>query len=220
LTRNAYDFVAISGNVSAGDSTTPNAMGGQNLTGRGTGFSINGQRMSGTEILLDGQENVDVFGANIGQQIPIDTVQEYRVITNNFEAEYGRASGGVVNLTTKAGTNSFHGTVWEFNRTAWSTANTYANDAQNAACLADGSCTSSTLPNPKGGYTRNQFGFQAGGPIIRNKLFASLGTEWTRVRSSSVQTQEILDAAFISLMPANIQSYFSAYGNGAPAASS
>ena len=220
LTRNAYDFVAISGNVSAGDSTTPNAMGAQNLTGRGTGFSINGQRMSGTEILLDGQENVDVFGANIGQQIPIDTVQEYRVITNNFEAEYGRASGGVVNLTTKSGTNNFHGTVWEFNRTAWSTANTYANDAQNSACLSAGTCTSSTLPNPKGGYTRNQFGFQAGGPIIRNKLFASLGTEWTRVRSNSLQTQEILDPAFISLMPANIQSYFSTYGTGAPAATS
>jgi Carboxypeptidase regulatory-like domain len=220
LTRNAYDFVAISGNVSGGDSTTPNAMGAQNLTGRGTGFSINGQRMSGTEILLDGQENVDVFGANIGQQIPIDTVQEYRVITNNFDSEYGRASGGVVNLTTKPGTNSVHATAWEFNRTAWSTANTYANDAHNNACLADGTCTPSTLPDPKGGYTRNQFGFQIGGPFIRNKLFASLGTEWTRVRSNSLQSQELLDPAFIAMMPANVQSYFTAFGTGAPAASS
>ncbi len=220
LTRNAYDFIAIAGNVSSGDSTTPNTMGSQNLSGRGTGFSINGQRMSGTEILLDGQENVDLFGADIGQNIPIDTVQEYRIITNNFDSEYGRASGGVVNLTTKSGTNTLHGSAWEFNRTAWSTANTYANDAHNDACLAAGTCTPSTLPNPKGGYTRNQFGFQLGGPIAKNKLFASLGVEWTRVRSNSLQTQEVLDPGFIALMPANIQSYFSAFGSGAPAPSS
>ena len=217
LTRNPYDFIAISGNVSGGDSTTPNTMGSQNLTGRGVGYAINGQRESGTEILLDGQENVDLFGANVGQQIPIDSVQEYRVITNNFDTEYGRASGGVVNLTTKSGTNALHGSAWEYNRTAWSTANTYANDAHNAAFLAGGG--TGPLPDPKGGYTRNQFGFIVGGPIIKNKLFFSASTEFTRVRSNSLQTQEVLDPAFIALMPTNIQNYFNAFGSGAPAAS-
>ncbi len=217
LTRNAYDFIAISGNVSGGDSTTPNTMGSQNLTGRGVGFSINGQRMSGTEILLDGEENVDLFGADIGQNIPIDAVQEYRIITNNFDAEYGRASGGVVNLTTKSGTNAFHGSGWEFNRTAWSTANTYANDAHNDAFLANGG--TGPLPDPKGGYTRNQFGFMAGGPIVKNKLFAFISTEWTRVRSDSVQTQEVLDPTYLSMLPTNIQNYFSTYGTNAPAGS-
>jgi len=219
LTRNPYDFVAISGNVSGGDSTTPNTTGSQNQTGRGVGFSINGQRESGTEILLDGLENVDLFNATFGMAVPIDSVQEYRVITNNFDSEYGRAAGGVVNLTTKTGTNAFHGSAWEFNRTAWSTANTYANDAQNAACLSAGTCTNSTLPAPKGGYTRNQFGFEAGGPFIKNKLFAFLSTEWTRIRSNSLQTQEVLDPAYISMLPANIQAYFAAFGSGAPAAS-
>jgi len=217
LTRNPYDFVAIAGNVSNGDSTTPNSMGSQNLTGRGVGFSINGQRMSGTEILLDGEENVDLFGAGIGQAIPIDSVQEYRIITNNFDAQYGRASGGVVNLTTKSGTNAFHGSLWEFNRTAWGTSNTYANDAANAACLTAATCTNATLPDPKGQYTRNQFGYEFGGPLIKNKLFAYLSTEWTRVRSQPIETQEVLDPAFIAMMPANIQSYFAAYGSGAPA---
>jgi len=83
LTRNPYDFVAISGNVSNGDSTSNGEMAGQELASRGVGFAINGQRESGTEILLDGVENVSVFGASVGENIPLDGVQEYSVITNN-----------------------------------------------------------------------------------------------------------------------------------------
>jgi hypothetical protein len=201
LTRNPYDFVAISGNVSNGDSTSNGGMsGGQELSSRGVGFAINGQRESGTEILLDGVENVAVFGVSVGEDVPLDSVQEYSVITNNFSSEYGRASGGVVNVITKSGTNNFHGAGWEFNRLSAYTANTYNNDA---------------LDIPKGSYTRNQFGFQAGGPLIKNKLFISESTEWTRVRSSSAQTEEVFDPAFIAAMPANAQAYFAAFGTGA-----
>jgi hypothetical protein len=204
LTRNPYDFVAISGNVSNGDTTSngatmSNGGGGQELTNRGVGYSINGQRESGTEILLDGVENIAVFSVGIGNNIPLDGVQEYSIITNNFSSEYGRASGGVVNVTTKAGTNGFHGSAWEFNRLAAYTANTYNNVA---------------LGDPKGQYTRNQFGFQVGGPIVKNKLFASETTEFTRVRSDSVQTEEVFDPSFIALLPANAQAYFAQYGTG------
>lgn len=211
LTRNPYDFVTLSGNVSSGDNSTNSMSSGQNLTSRGVGVAINGQRESGTEILLDGVENVAVFSAGIGEQIPIDTVEEYSVITNNFSAEYGRASGGVVNLTTKSGTNNIHGGAWEFNRLSAYTANTYANDAANAAA--------GSIVAPKGIYTRNQFGFDLGGPIKKDKLFVFEGTEWTRVRSSASETQEILDPAFISMLPANAQAYFTKYGTGAAAAS-
>ena len=200
LTRNPYDFVAISGNVSNGDSTSNGEMAGQELSSRGVGFAINGQRESGTEILLDGVENVSVFGVSVGENIPLDGVQEYSVVTNNFSAEYGRASGGVVNVTTKAGSNNWHGSAWEFNRLAAYTANTFNNDANQI---------------PKGGYTRNQFGFQAGGPIMKNKLFISGSVEWTRVRSSSRQTEEIFDPAFLAYLPTNAQSYFSTYATGA-----
>lgn len=215
LTRNPYDFVAISGNVSNGDTTSNGATmtsggGGQELSSRGVGFSINGQRESGTEILLDGVENIAIFSVSIGENIPIDGVQEYSIVTNNFSAEYGRASGGVVNVTTKSGTNAFHGSVWEFNRLAAYTANTYNNDALNNAFLAGGG--TGPLPDPKGGYTRNQFGFQAGGPIIKNKLFVSESTEFTRVRSNAVQHAEIFDPTFIAMLPANAQAYFSAFG--------
>jgi hypothetical protein len=128
LTRNPYDFVVLSGNVSSGDNTTNNANSSQNLTSRGVGYAINGQRQTGTEILLDGVENISVFSDIVGEQIPIDSVQEFNIVTNNFSAEYGRASGGVVNLTTKQGTNRFHGSGWEFNRLSAYTANTYQND--------------------------------------------------------------------------------------------
>lgn len=211
LTRNPYDFVTLSGNVSNGDNTTNSMSSGQNLTSRGVGFAINGQRESGTEILLDGVENVAVFGASVGQDIPVDSVQEYSVITNNYTAEFGRASGGVVNLTTKTGSNNLHGSVWEFNRLSAYTANTYANDAANSAA--------GSIVSPKGIYTRNQFGFQVGGPILKDKLFFSAATEWTRVRSSATETQEVLDPSFLGLMPANVQAFFKTYGTGAVPAS-
>jgi hypothetical protein len=216
LTRNPYDFVALSGNVSSGDNTmggmsSSGGNSGQNVSNQGVGVAINGQREAGTEILLDGAENVAVFSLLIGNQTPIDSVQEYSVVTNNFSAEYGRASGGIVNLTTKSGTNAIHGSAWEFNRLSAYTANTYANDAANQAA--------GSIVDPKGSYTRNVFGFAAGGPIMKNKLFIFESTEWTRVRSSASETQEILDPAFISLLPANTQAYFKTYGTGAAPAS-
>lgn len=206
LTRNPYDFVTLSGNVSAGDNTTNSMSSGQSLTARGVGVSINGQRQTGTEILLDGVENVGVFNLSVGDQTPVDSVQEYSVITNNFSAEYGRASGGVVNLTTRSGSNQFHGSAWDYNRLSAYTANTYANDAANAAA--------GSIVAPKGKYTRNQFGYAGGGPILRDRLFLFESTEWTRVRSSAAETEEVLDPGFIAMLPSNAQAYFNAYGKG------
>jgi Carboxypeptidase regulatory-like domain len=194
LTRNPYDFVALSGNVSNGDNTASGAV--QNGANRGVNFSLNGQRNSGTEILLDGVENISVFGDAIGINVPIDAVQEYRVITNNFSPEYGRASGGVVALATKSGTNQFHGTVFEFNRISALTANTVTN-AQTGT--------------PKGIYTRNQFGGAVGGPIYKDKAFFFGSTEFIRVRSSAPSVVAVLDPAFLALTPTNIQAFYTAY---------
>jgi len=205
LTRNPYDFVALSGNVSNGDLTSdggspnPTTTVGQSLTARGVGFSINGQRESGTEVLLDGVENVGVFVDSAGQPVPVDSIQEFSIITNNFDSQYGRASGGVVNVDSKAGTNTIHGSAFEFNRLSAYTANTYGNVANDV---------------PKGIYTRNQFGYNIGGPIMKNKLFAFFSQEFTRVRSSSNQTEEVFDPSFISLLPANSQAYFTKFGTG------
>ena len=199
LTRNPYDFVALSGNISSGDQTS--AGGSENVTTRGVGFNINGQRSTGTEILLDGVENISVFGDGVGIKVPIDAVHEFRVITTNYEPQYGRASGGIVSVATKAGSNRFHGNVWEFNRIAAYTANTVTNAQEGL---------------PKGQYTRNQFGFDVGGPALKDKLFFLGSTEWTRVRSNAVQTASIPTPQFLALAAPNVQSYFNTYGKNAP----
>ena len=199
LTRNPYDFVALSGNVSSGDQTS--AGGSQNVTTRGVGFNINGQRSTGTEILLDGVENITVFGDAVGIKVPLDAVHEFRVITTNYEPQYGRASGGIVSVSTKAGSNRFHGNVWEFNRISAVTANTVTN-AQSGT--------------PKGQYTRNQFGFDVGGPVLKDKLFFLGSTEWIRVRSNATQLASVATPQFLALTAPNTQAFFSTYGTGAP----
>lgn len=216
LTRNPYDFVAISGNISNGDagSSGSSSMGtnSQNSTTRGVGFNINGQRSTGTEILLDGVENVSVFGDGIGTFVPLDSIQEYRVSTSNFEAQFGRASGGVVNVSTKTGSNSFHGDVWEYNRISAYTSNTETNDQINSAFLAGGG--TGALPAPKGTYTRNQFGFMVGGPIKKNKLFLFGGAEWIRVRSAAVLVSGVPTPQFLATTASNVQDFFNNYGGG------
>ena len=146
------------------------------------GSLINGQRSASTSILLDGAENVDQYTATVGQTIPLDSVQEFRVITNGMTAEYGRAAGGVVNVATKSGTNQFHGTAYEFNRISALASNTYNNAANDIT---------------KPVFTRNQFGYSIGGPIKKNKLFFFNNTEWVRVRSEGAQITQVLDPAFL-----------------------
>jgi outer membrane receptor protein involved in Fe transport len=189
-TRNPYALVGTSGNVSE----DPNS-------NRGAGFSINGMRSASTDILLDGAENVSTFDAKIGQTVPLDSVQEFSVLTNNFTAEYGRASGGVVNLVTKSGTNTFHGSAYEYNRVAALSANTFQNNANGT---------------PKGGFTRNDFGFSIGGPVIKNKLFFFNNTEWIRVRSSAPINYNIIDPGSIPSLGASSQAFFAAYGKLSP----
>jgi carboxypeptidase family protein len=188
ITRNPYDLVAISGNVSAGDPT--------NMTMRGTGFAINGQRSASTNILLDGGENVDAFVAGVGQSVPLDGVQEFRIITSNFSAEYGRASGGIVNVATRAGSNNFRGSLYEFNRLSALASNDFDNNAQGI---------------PKGTFTRNQFGYSIGGPIIKEKLFFFSSTEWTRVRSTGEVISIVPTPELLGVSNANTQSFFSHY---------
>ena len=103
ITRNVYDLVAVAGNVSGG-----NVADGEEwtTTTRGTGYNINGQRASSTNILLDGSANNNEFDTTVGQHVPLDSVQEFSVVTNNFSAQYGRATGGIVNVPTKSGTNT------------------------------------------------------------------------------------------------------------------
>jgi outer membrane receptor protein involved in Fe transport len=208
LTRNPYDFAALSGNVS-GD---PNGSTGPN----GVGIAINGLRSASTEILLDGVENVNLFGAAVGQTIPLDSAAEFRLISNGFSAEYGRASGGIINLATRSGTNSYHGALYEYNRISALAANTYNEDSVNYYNNLAG------LPNlPHDRFVRNQFGYALGGPVgpkLKDKVFFFSNTEWTRVRSAGQQFAEIPTQAFIATTAPNTQAFFTQYGKLAPGA--
>ena len=128
--------------------------------------------------MLDGVANNDEFTAAVGQVVPLDSVQEIGIITNNFTAEYGRASAGIINVTTKSGTNGFHGTAYEFNRVSDLASNSFNNNAYG-------------MDKPI--YVRNQFGYSLGGPVKKNKLFFFSSTEWTRVRSAANLTAIVPD---------------------------
>lgn len=190
LTRNPYALAVTAGNVSEADPS-----------GRGVGVSINGQRAASTAILLDGGTNSDEFTATVGQAIPLDAVQEFSLLTNNFTAEYGRASGGVVNLVTKSGTNEYHGTAYWFGRYSKLTSNTFENNANG-------------IPRPV--FTRNQFGYSIGGPVFKEKLFFFQSTEWTRVRSAAPRIVLVPTDQFIGAAAAATRNFFSAYGKLKP----
>ena len=159
LTRNAYQFTELAGNVSDAGLGT-----------RGAGVAIDGQRESSTNVMLDGADNNNEFTGSIGQLVPLDAVSELSVLTSDFTAEYGRASGGMVGLAGRSGGTALHGAAYEFNRVSRLTSNSFQDNA-------DG------LREP--GFDRNQFGYAVGGPAIRNKLFFFSSTEGTRVRSEA-----------------------------------
>src|SRR5215213_10269629 len=133
VTRNPYDLVQLSGNAATDDPSTSQNDTAGTATYRGAGVSLNGQRAASTNILLDGADNNNSYTATVGQLIPLDSVQEFRVVTSNFSAEYGRASGGVVNVATRAGSNAFHGTAYAFNRISRLASNGFDNNAKDLA---------------------------------------------------------------------------------------
>ena len=147
LTRNPYALISTVGNT-----TTADPAGAS----RGVGVAMNGLRSSDVGILLDGVPNSNNFDTKVALKTPLDSVGEVTVLTNGFTAEYGRALAGIINVETRSGTNDFHGTVYEFNRVSALASNSFDNNANSLA---------------KPTFVRNQFGFSAGGPIIRDKLF-------------------------------------------------
>jgi outer membrane receptor protein involved in Fe transport len=208
LTRNIYSLVLTSGMVSE-DDPSGGIINGR-IVGRGAGPAINGLRSASTNILLDGGANNDEFTASVGQPVPLDSVQEYSIITNQFSAQYGRAAAGVVNVATKSGTNSFHGTVYDFNRVSALASNTFDNNAHGRNPVTG------QPVSPKPVFTRNQFGYSVGGPIKKSKVFFFSNTEWTRIRSAGNINLLVPDPALLAAANANTQSFFSTFGRLRP----
>jgi hypothetical protein len=133
---------------------TNGATGGR-IVGSGT-FAANGQRSDMNNFMLDGVDNnnnvVDFLnGATYSVRPPPDALSEFKVQTSNYSAEFGHAAGAVVNATIKSGTNSIHGSLWEYVRNTSLTAKDW----------------NATKVQP---YHENQFGATLGLPIIKKKL--------------------------------------------------
>lgn len=124
-------------------------------TSAGT-FNIAGGRSDSVTFLLDGGVNNNLLSNGVVYNPDPDTVQEFRILTSNYTAEYGRNAGGVISVVTKSGTNQIHGSVFEFNRNDTFAANSYFNNKNDL---------------PKNNLNRNQYGFTLGGPFQKNKLF-------------------------------------------------
>jgi hypothetical protein len=177
ITRDPYSLVLLS----PGTSQTNTRLGG---------FTVNGSRERNNNFLLDGVDNNDTSVPGIAGGVLSanpDSTEEFRVITNNFNAEFGRNTGAIVDVVTKSGTNSFHGGVYEFGR--WN-AFGGARDWFNPATDASGS---HQKQNP---YVRNQFGYSLGGPIIKNRTFFFFNNEFQRFRTTLTNFATVPTAAF------------------------
>jgi hypothetical protein len=127
-------------------------------------WSINGSRNSSTEFFLDGASNNGQMGSNNIAYVPIvDAVQEFQVMQNLYNAEYGHTGGGILNVVLKSGTNQFHGGVWEYMRRTALDANTFQNNAcAGAACSPASLDANGKAKRPT--HYLDQYGFQLEGP--------------------------------------------------------
>jgi carboxypeptidase family protein/TonB-dependent receptor-like protein len=161
LPLNGRNFTQL-GDLIPGVVAAPTGLGGQpgDATPGGFGattaaFNVNGMRNQSNNFILDGTTNNDTFNTGFVMRPPPDAIQEFKIQTHSYAAEFGRNAGAVVNVVTKSGTNTLRGAAWEFNRDD-------SLQARNYFAL-------STQPRPE--LKQNQFGAAAGGPIQKSRLF-------------------------------------------------
>src|SRR3954466_9438409 len=195
--RNFLDFTLL----------TPGVVRDPTRTGD---LSFGGQRGTSNSLLIDGSDaNNTFYGQSVGRtgtgrnpySFSEDAIQELQVNTNNYAAEIGRAGGGVINVITKSGTNSFHGDAFEFYRDKALNANTWDNNAQG---------------RPKRAYHFNQFGGDLGGPILKNKLFFFFDYDGQRNTTPNVVTPGVFPAATDTVgqqVLASLAPYLASYAN-------
>lgn len=141
--------------------------------------AVNGARSDQSNVTLDGIDaNDQGNGYAFTSVLPVtlDSVEEFRVTTTNYNADQGRSSGAQVSLVTKSGTNKFHGSLYEYNRNTATSANDW---------FIKASEMSQGLPNTPPKLIRNIYGGSLGGPIVKNRLFFFINYEGTRQREEN-----------------------------------
>jgi outer membrane receptor protein involved in Fe transport len=205
LPINGRDFVKLAtlvpgaGADANGDSDSPGALGT---------FSVNGNRGRANNYLIDGTDMNDgyrndpaineggVFGTP-ATLLPTDAVAEAGLLSN-MEAEYGRNSGGVMNIVTKSGTNSMHGSVFEYFRNNALDARNYFNFA-----VPTNTPIGTFNAQPQDAFHNNQFGGSVGGPIVKDKTFYFLSYEGWRERGGIPTTASVPTQAEVNAFGAN-----------------
>ena len=182
LPLNGRNFTQL-GTLIPGVVAPPGALGGQdgnatpggfgNVTG---GFNVNGQRNQSNNFLLDSATNNDSFNTGFVLRPPPDAIQEFKILTHSYDAEYGRNAGSVVNVVTKAGTNQWHGGAWEFNRDDRLQATNFFAAAKPA-------------------LKQNQFGGAFGGALVKSRLFNFSYFEGFQNKQGVTDTRTVLSAA-------------------------
>ncbi|HKV78000.1 MAG TPA: TonB-dependent receptor [Candidatus Sulfotelmatobacter sp.] len=161
-----------------------------------------GARESGTAYLLNGGDDNDNFSEGaINIHPPLESVQDFSIITNSMSAQYGRGAGAVVSASQKSGTNRFHGSVYEFNRNASLNANDFFYNRQ---LVQQGPPPNPQLLSKRPKYIRNQFGGEVDGPIIKNKTFFSFAYDRIKLLSGSTSANNFVPtSAAIAFVKAN-----------------
>ena len=159
------------------------------------GFSVGGGRADSITYLLDGGVNNDLMGNEVVLNPNPDAVEEFRILTSNYTAEYGRSGSGIISVVTKSGTDQIHGSAFDFVRNTVFDANSYFNKQEGL---------------PRNNLIRNQFGGTVGGPILKNRLFYFVAYQGQR------QTQTDVESQITTFTPAELNGDFSQAVSGGP----
>src|ERR1700733_4227876 len=197
--RDVMSLAFMMPGVTPTTTTVPGSLASGSSTAAGT-FSINGARPDSITYLIDGGVNNDLLSNGLVLDPNPDAIEEFKILTNNYNAEYGRNAGGIVSVVTRSGTSTFHGSAYDYVRNGDLNANTFFN---NQAGL------------PVDPLKRNQFGGTVGGPIYIPKVLNSKNRMFFFV---SYQGQRQSDLASTSktvvFTPAELNGDFS-HGNAA-----
>jgi outer membrane receptor protein involved in Fe transport len=167
-TRDTYQLLQLQPGVMSTIGSSNTVMYGSDNAGA---VSVNGGRGRSNNFSVNGGDANDLFVNLPTVQPSPDSIEEFRVLTNTFDAEYGRNSGSVVNVVTKSGTNDWHGSTYEFFRNKVLNANNF--------CLTE---AADGLPCEKPQFNQNQFGGTFGGPIKKDRTFFFASYEGRRIR--------------------------------------
>src|SRR5579859_305699 len=180
--------------------------------------AVNGARSDQSNVTVDGVAVNEESGHAFTSVLPVtlDSVQEFRVTTSNYNADQGSSSGAQVSLITKSGSNDFHGSAYEYHRNTYTSANDYFVKAgQIDNCLANGTPLTDSSCNKAPQLIRNIFGASLGGPIKKDRLFLFMTFEGTR----RAEAQSVTDVVPSQAMKDGIIQYLCATPSNCPGGS-